>query len=223
MNRTVIAFALSLIGVHTAVAQSGLIEGPFLSGSGAYTTVPGGTFEKGDPLAGWSDHLNVASLSTATSPQMRGEQIGVVSAPTIGWYAVHNSFDNALVVGQSYVLSGFFRAEDAGGSIAIDIGNFGGQAWYQTAGTALQLDQITTGKWFFGYTTFTADNPTMRVRLVRNGPTIEGARNYFDDIAVTAVDRFVAPTAVPEPSSLLALGLGGLVLKFRKRANKRAL
>jgi hypothetical protein len=213
---------LALVAASPAFAQSGLLEGPFVPGTGVYATVPGGTFELTDPLTGWGDHLNIATITTATTPPMRGDQVGLVSGWSTGWYAVHKSLDNALVAGQSYVLSGFFRAEEPGGSIAIDIGNYGGRAWYQTAQTALASDQGTTGKWYFGYATFVADNPSMRVRLVRNGPTVERARSFFDDVAVTPVGQFRAPTPVPEPATLLALGAGVVALIRRRRGNRRA-
>lgn len=200
-----------------AFGQSGLLEGPFVPGTGTYTPVPGGTFETNDPLTGWGDFSNVATLNTAASPLMRGDQVGRLSGWSTGWYSVSKSLDNALVAGQAYVLSGFFRAEEPGGSIAIDIGNYGGQAWYQTAATAVAADASTTGKWFFGYVTFVADNPTMRVRLIRNGPTIPFAQTFFDDVAVTPAANFQAPTAVPEPATLVALGAGTLALLNRRR------
>lgn len=211
---TVLALAL---GAKMTFAQSGLVAGPFVPGSGTYTTVPGGTFEAADPLTGWGDHLNVATITTATSPAMRGDQVGFLTGWSIGYYATNRHFQNAFVRGQTYVLSGFFRGEDLGGSLAIDVGNYGGRAWYALSQTAVQMDQATTGKWFFGYTTFVADNESLTVRLVRNGPTAEYADSYFDDVAVTPLSEFQAPAPVPEPATAAALGLGALALMRQRR------
>jgi hypothetical protein len=210
------AFALA-VGMSAAYAQSGIIGGPF-STSGFYDTIPGGTFEINDPLTGWIGNGTVSSVPT---PAMREERVGLVTAPYNGYYAVHRDV-NTLVFGETYVLSGYFRSDDLGGSVAMDIGNFGGQAWYPVATVFNQIDTNTVGKWFFGYTTFTADNPSMRVRLFRNPTTALNARNYFDDVAVTRASEFVAPTAVPEPATMAVMGAGALLIIRRRSVNKRA-
>ncbi|MBS1719868.1 MAG: PEP-CTERM sorting domain-containing protein [Armatimonadetes bacterium] len=125
---------------------------------------------------------------------------------------------SGLIVGRQYVLSTFMGGPETGGSIAIDVGNYGGQAWYQTAGIGLALTPDTTDRWHFAFTTFTADNTSMMVRLVRNGPTIPFARNYFDDVAITEASTFQAPTVVPEPTTLAVLGAGTLAFIRRRRA-----
>ena len=221
MNRIIISAGLGFFGLVVSSAQTGIIEGPFVPESGQYTTVPGGTFEVGDSLAGWGDHNNVGSLTTVTSPAQRGDQVGRLSGWSNGNYAVHKSLDNTLTAGQSYVLSGFFRGDDLGGSVAVDIGNFGGQAWYGVANFSHATTQDTVGKWYFGYVTFTADNPTMRVRLVRNGPTATFASTYFDDIAVTPAADFVAPTPVTERATLLGLGAALWGLRIRRAGQRR--
>lgn len=216
MNRHLLILPLALVAASSAVAQSGLFSGPFSGGN--YTTISGGSFEIGDSTAGWHDHLNVAGVVSVLQPTMRGDRVGEMSGWSVGWYATNHDV-TSLVVGRRYVLSAFLGAPDTGGSIAFDIGNYGGQAWYQTAGVALELTTATTDRWFFGYTTFIADNPNMKVRLVRNGPTIPYARNYFDDVAITEADTFRAPGVVPEPATMIALGAGVLALIRRRRAN----
>ncbi len=212
MNRNCLSLVLAAL-TSVAFAQSGLIQGPFVAGSGNYTTIPGGTFEVSDPLTGWFQSFMVSSV---TSPTLWGDRVGLVTFPANGFYAVHKPLENSLVVGQQYVLSGFMRAEEPGGSLAIDVGNFAGQFWNQTAATAVQVDESNLTKWTFGYVIFTADNPSMTVRLVRNGPTVLNANNFFDDIAVTPVNSFVAPTPVPEPATMTALALGLLALARRR-------
>jgi hypothetical protein len=219
MNRNTITAGVALLFAVISSAQSGIIEGPFVPGTGTYTTVPGGTFEPSDPLTGWGDYLNIATIIPVTTPTQRGDQVGKLSGWSNGWYAVNKSLDNSLIVGQSYVLSGFFRADNEGGSIAADIGNFAGQFWAGEANFALAANASTVGKWYFGYVTFTANNPTMRVRLVRNGPTTTFASSYFDDVAVTPAAEFVAPTPVPEPATLL--GLGAALWGLRAKGSRR--
>lgn len=219
MKRSLPVSFFLLLGAAGAQAQSGVFAGPFFPSSGTYNTIPGGTFEVDDPLTGWFSLNNGAPISSVEAPSMRGDRIGSMVSATTGHYASMKPLVNSLVAGQTYVLSGFFRTDDLGGAIGFDIGNYGGQAWYQTAGIFQAANAQTTGDWFFAYTTFTADNPSMTVRLVRSSETVPYASNYFDDIAVTPVGSFVAPAPVPEPGTFALVGIGALAaLKRRRRS-----
>lgn len=214
MKQTFVFLSLLFV-TSSALAQSGTYTGPF--GPGNYTTIPGGTFELSDPLTSWFPLNNAAGLASVIQPQMNGLRVGEMSSPFSGSYAMLNQV-SGLVVGRQYVLSTFMGSPDTGGSVAIDVGNYGGQAWYQTAGIGVEMTPSQTDRWHFAFTTFTADNTSMMVRLVRNGPTIPFARNYFDDVAITEASTFVAPAVVPEPMTLAVLGSGALALMRRRRA-----
>lgn len=213
MKQTIILLSMTLV-VSSAVAQSGVYTGPF--GTGNYTTIPGGTFEPTDPMTPWFPLNNAAGLASVTQPTMMGTRVGEMSSPFTGGYAMLNQV-SGLVVGRQYVLSAFMGSPDTGGSVAIDVGNYGGQAWYQTTGIGVEMTPDSTDRWHFAFTTFTADNTSMMVRLVRNGPTIPFARSYFDDVAITEASAFDAPGVVPEPTSLSVLGAGILALIRRRR------
>lgn len=214
MKQSIILLSLIFV-VSSAGAQSGVYAGPF--GTGNYTTIPGGTFELTDSMAPWFPLNNAAGLASVIQPTMMGSRVGEMSSPFNGGYAMLNQV-SGLVVGRQYVLSTFMGSPDTGGSVAIDVGNYGGQAWYQAAGIGVEMTPSNTDRWHFAFTTFTADNTSMMVRLVRDGPTIPFARSYFDDVAITEVAAFRAPTVVPEPATLAVLGAGALAVIRRRRA-----
>lgn len=221
MKKNLFIFTLLAACAPFSHAQSVVIGGSFFPGSGTYNVIPGGSFEPSDPTIGWGDHLNVATVASTSSAAARGDRSGLVSGWSIGYYAVSKESGVTLIPGAKYVLSAFFRGEETGGSVAFDIGNYGGQAWYQEGAVGLNMDTNTTKKWYFGYTVFEANNPIMRIRLVRNGPTIEYATSFFDDVAITPLSSFVAPKVVPEPGTMAVLGMGALAL-VRRRVSKPA-
>ena len=207
-------FLSVLLVTSSALAQSGSYTGPF--GPGNYSTIPGGTFELNDPLTPWFPLNNAAGIASVIQPPLNGMRVGEMSSPFTGGYAMLNQV-SGLVVGRQYVLSTFMGSPDVGGSVAIDVGNYGGQAWNQAAGIGVEMTPNSTDRWHFAFITFTADNPSMMVRLVRNGPTIPAARNYFDDVAITELGTFQAPEVVPEPATLAVFGAGALALIRRRR------
>lgn len=214
MRSCFIALALALGATTTTFAQSGVIEGPFAPGSGNYTTLPGGTFELDDPLGNWWDFSGFSSISRETTPTMRGDWVGRMSGNPAPGFARSNTSYAPLTPGENYVLSGFFRGEEEGGSVEISVLLQGG--FTRIATTFIDMTPQAVGRWYFGYTTFTAPVSATYVWIARNnGPF--GSNNYFDDIALTRQSDFQAPSAVPEPASLLALGLGGLAVMRRRR------
>ncbi len=219
-----ITFASLWLGSATfASAQSGVIGGPFDPNSGNYNIVPGGSFEETDNIGVWADliGLNTSTISRVSSPVVKGARSGLLSSSSDGNYFRYQT-GIPLVAGQTYVLSAFVRGEEVGGAVGLDIGNFGGQFFNVTALTNVEKTSSTVGNWYFAYTTFVADNPSMAIRLVNYGTTGANARNYFDDIAVTPVNDFRAVQAVPEPGTMLAIGVGLAALVRRRRGGKIA-
>lgn len=220
MKKNLFIITLVAACAPLSYAQSVVLGGTFMPGTGSYDVIPGGSFELTDPMTDWSDYLNVATLIATNSTAMSGARSGRMTGWSTGGYSVSKETGLNLIPGKKYVLSAFIRGDETGGSVGFDIGNYGGQAWYVDGTIANTLDANSIKKWYFAYTVFEANNPSMRVRLIRNIQTIPYATSYFDDVAITPLNEFVAPTVVPEPGTMAALGMGALALARRKKGSK---
>jgi hypothetical protein len=214
VSRLAAAFVVAAASSFSALGQSGIIQGPFVTGSGVYTPVPGGTFEIDDNLGNWQDSSGFSGIARVQSPSMRGEYVGSMSGNPAPGFARNNFVYAPLTPGESYVLSGFFRAEEVGGSIGFDV--LLNPGFTQIAWQFLEVTPTTVGEWFFAYTTFNAPDQATYMRIVRNGGPF-GSQNYFDDIAITRASEFQAPRAIPSPGVAALLGLGGLLAARRRR------
>jgi hypothetical protein len=214
MSRRSAVFAFATASSFPAFVQSGIIQGPFVPASGVYTTVPGGTFEIDDNLGNWQDSSGFSGISRVQSPSMRGEYVGSMSGNPAPGFARNNFVYAPLTPGESYVLSGFFRAEEVGGSIGFDV--LLNPGFTQIAWQFMEVTPTNVGEWFFAYTTFNAPDQATYMRIVRNGGPF-GSQNYFDDIAITRASEFRAPRPIPAPSAAALLGFGGLLAARRRR------
>jgi hypothetical protein len=135
-----------------------------------------------------------------------------------------------LIVGQSYVLSGFLDARQlTSGDLYIDLGD-------QPSNVLDPTVWAPIGQSGFGWQQFTAWSTSVNIRVVRDsnyinspiggsksnnpgGPVVVGQKGFFDEIAITRFSSFTAPTAVPEPSSLACVGglVAGLSVLSRRR------
>jgi len=221
MKKNLFIITLVAACAPLSYAQSVVLGGTFMPGTGSYDIIPGGSFEASDPMTNWSDYLNVATLIATNSTAMSGARSGRMTGWSTGGYSVSKETGLNLIPGKKYVLSAFIRGDETGGSVGFDIGNYGGQAWYVDGTIANTLDANSIKKWYFAYTVFEANNPSMRVRLIRIIQTIPYATSYFDDVAITPLNEFVAPTVVPEPGTMAALGMGALALGRRKKGARR--
>jgi hypothetical protein len=217
MTKRFIAFAVALAAPVPVLAQEGIVAGPFLPGTGAYTTVPGGTFELDDNLANWQDSSGFSSILRSQTPALIGEYVGLMSGNPAPGFARNHFLYAPLVPGENYVLSGFFRAEEVGGSIGFDV--LFSPGFTQIASQFLAVDSTNVGEWFFGYTTFTAPNQATYMRIVRNGGPF-GSQNYFDDVAITLASGFRIPQPIPEPGVVGLCLLSGVLAGRRHRLSR---
>jgi len=216
--------SLLLIG-PLGYGQSGLIEGPFTPGSGTYTPSMGGDFEPDNSLSfwgfqgGWAQG-DIARSAAAAQRGSRGATMTRVA--TFTGYA-QGQLVGGTVPGAQYVLSGFFKPKTVweNGYIGMDV--FSGASEYRAVGIS-GLTNAHEDKWYFGWTTFTANHPSVVIRVfnsVTNANLVVpgSALTYWDDIAVTPLADFSPPDAVPEPVTLTGLlcGLGALLARQRER------
>jgi hypothetical protein len=219
--------ACLLLGHGTA--QANFIVGPVTGG--AWTTINNGGFESGS--SGWTTIGTAGNFSITSTPTLYGTQSGALNTTTSfsgPGYAIQSINITGLAVGQQYVLSGFLDASQlTSGDLYIDLSDLPNNVADPTVWAPI-------GQSGFGWQDFTAFAPTVNVRVVRDsnfinsgiggskstnpgGPVVVGQSGYFDEIAITLKDRFKAPTAVPEPSSLACVGglVAGLSVLSRRR------
>jgi hypothetical protein len=137
-----------------------------------------------------------------------------------------NGFGRYPISGTNYyeVDAGNFRIDFSGqvaafGFFGVDIGEFGGTLalrFFNGASVLLEQDvaiaQGDGSAFYFGY--INAANPFTAVEFVRGGSG--GDVFAFDDMTIGSRQQVVG---VPEPSSLalLLVGLGGMLVAFRRR------
>lgn len=152
--------------------QSSLIEGPFIRGSGNYTTLIGGDFEAENALSNWGFQGGWAqgNLDRVGQAAQRGLWGGKMTRDiNLTWgYACGkgNTAFPQFTVGEEYVLSGFFspRTYWADGGCRFDL-------FLPHVGTVASilpgpLTQEMVGMWSFGWTTFTGTSSFLVVRAI---------------------------------------------------------
>ena len=189
----------------TPASNASLIIGPFDSASGSWTLIDNGNFENG--LDGWSNSTSPGNFALDSTLFMSSSH-SVRSVPNSGFdgpgFALSHSVD--ITGGETYVLSGFINTRDmATGNLYIDMNDV---AFDPNLGSG-ELS-YNTDEWQFLYQSFLPDAgvSSLTVRLVHDSNVPSGESGYFDDIAITPVSSFVAPTVVPEPSISTLMGAG---------------
>jgi hypothetical protein len=224
-------FVLALIGCllfGNGTAQANFIVGPVTGG--VWTTVANGGFETN--TSGWSLIGTAGNASVTSTPALYGARSGALTTTTSfsgPGYAIRRTI-SGLTVGQEYVLSGFLDARQlTSGDLYIDLGDQPNNVLDPTVWAPI-------GQSGFGWQKFTAWSTSVNVRVVRDsnyinspiggskstnpgGPVVVGQKGFFDEIAITHISSFKAPTAVPEPSSLACVGglVSGLSVLSRRR------
>jgi hypothetical protein len=222
-----------LIAALILGAGSPVLAGTVLNptpGTGSYAVLANGGFETG--LANWpytagsgggfassnaDSFLGDGSIVTNTLTNVTGEAAG---------YA-RQSDEFTVTGGETYVLSGFFNTLDiAGGKLYLDLSDVSFDLF---VGSTMD-DPINGTDWFFAWGEFTVPSTStsmnLRVRVVRDSTRVIGELGYVDEVAVTPISQFRAPTSVvPLPSAALA-GFGLLAvlggLRHRRRSRGRA-
>jgi hypothetical protein len=235
-NRFLLATALiALCGIMTSqVASAGWITlGPGQSWSGGnWTPVNNGKFESG--LSGWTLVGAGGTFSTVASPVVYTGNSGRLVTTnnfTGNGYGVKSSIAiSGLTVGTEYVLSGFLDARQLNsGDLYLDLDD-------KPTNLADPTAWAPIGQTGFAFQKFTAWTTSVNVRIVRDSNYINGGVGgskstnpggtvladqigYFDEVSITLASNFVAPTAVPEPSSVACISglVAGLSVLSRRR------
>ena len=192
------------------------IEGPFVHGSGNWTTLPNGSFETGD-ISQWTDLTFGKGSFSATSEIAFDEVFSAQAIPFAPFSGAGFALAQTVPVsgGQDYVLSGFTHTGNlSAGQIRLDING--------VSFDPFPFADIGISEWQFIWDTVSVPSGvnSVTVRLVRDGNGVTPDEiAFFDEIAFTPIGSFTAPTVIPEPSVMVLLvGMGIFpVLLFNRR------
>lgn len=221
------ALVVGLVFSGLISAEAGTILHP-VPGTGSWNTVSNGGFESGtmagwpalDPPANFGRGVFQASSQQAWSGTYSARATTMNAFNGFGYSNLTNVGLVSVVVGQRYVLSGFFlTGELTSGSLYLDLSDAVFES--QTASV------ISQPGWQFAWTEFTPLVNALRVRLVRDGQVKVGEYGYVDEVGVTPLSSFRAPNTqsavVPEPTSLALCVAGGVGVAWqltRKRQQR---
>lgn len=199
--------------------RRGSLCGPFVPGSGAWTTVPNGDFEAG--LAGWAGASSVLGRFVAdqTAPYA-----GTTSARSNSSRPFSGSgfgiFRSVPVTpGETYVLSGFFRSPSgpAKATVYLDMNDLRAEA------SAVPV--MDGGSWVFAWDTYRVptNRTALTIRCVRDSCGFIGDEDIlFDEVALTPYDQFVPPTAIGSGLCGVQPGTGDSLRISSRAANWRS-
>jgi hypothetical protein len=178
------------------VALAGRAAGPLDMGSAVYDVVDNGDFEDhvGDEPTGWWRNASSYGVFGWTDVEpLVGDGSAAMRDPSFSLAGAGIALGRpvALTAGD-HVLSAFVRNGLGTGNAYLDLGDV---AWECHAGGIATL--CPTSPVTFTWCGFTVPaDQTVDVRLVVDGTVPLGSQAWFDDVAITASDRFVPPTSL---------------------------
>jgi uncharacterized membrane protein YkvA (DUF1232 family) len=180
-------------------------------GAGAFNLVPNGGFETGSRAPEWVPGVGLGPGGTElgnfviSSSAFDGRFSAATQtiAPTLptGGYAWQQTI-TGLVPGATYVLSGFFNTSGlSAGDLYLDMNDIPNDPGVGIFGLGSSAT-TNPSNWFFCYQSFVATGSTMTVRMVRDGyGDVTSGVGYIDDVAITPLAHFAAPTNLHQPVS----------------------
>jgi hypothetical protein len=236
MNRNhLIMAALGSVLVATmlfpAVANAVPVFLPLSSinpGTEHVTLLPNGDFES--PAGGsafatdWTRSNDMVTSTPVNGVASDGAE--VAAAHGDGGHDV-NTYQQTISVNPNtdYVLSGYiwdFGSGGSGANASIDLNDNAATIPADNAGVQIEviLGTASSSNGFFAYSPFNSGpNTSLTVRVFTDGGvgTLPALLAQWDNVAITPASTFVAPTAVPEPTSLALIGIGAMSLLGRHR------
>jgi len=196
----------ALCGAHAEsgnLIQNGSFESPGLVG---YQYVPGGS----SMIVGWTTLLDGVERWSAAYPSVPvvaadGELVLDLNPDLPGGGGIEQVI--ATQPGQAYSLTFQFGTSTAAGQS----GHASLQVLFGDQQRDYSIDTPSaTVEWFGVSTSFVATSPVTTLRFSHPGST-NGSFSIIDDVVVSAV---------PEPSSLLMLGVGVLAIGFQRKVHQ---
>jgi hypothetical protein len=242
LSRSFAAMILALT-LLPSLTWGGFIAGDNFSG-GNWTVIHNGQFTT--DLSGWGFVGSGGTATPATGNGFNNTNSAALTANTTisnnGFAIVRSTI--SVLANTDYVLSGYLNGKAlTGGDLYLDLNDIsvaGKQDNGSAGGSGDPTVWVKTGQSGFGYVRFnTGSTTSLTVRAVRDanwinnpsklwnpagastntGNALADQAGYVDEIGLTLASHFVAPTAVPEPSSLACVSglVAGLSVLSRRR------
>jgi len=177
----------------TWVGSSGLLVGPFVSGTGNWNTLNNGGFEAGN-MTGWPGQVTPPGTFVASNARAaEGNWSAKSQATAAGGFSAWQQ-NVPVVPGEEYIISGYFYTGGCAGMAYLDLNDI--------ANDPEPRPDIGVNEWQFAWKSFIATSDTVAVRLVRQTTDGVDAGVFYDEVAITPISQFVPPSTDIEPPSV---------------------